>query len=56
LAAEIKKEFGVDSKLVRGGSGTFVVTVDGKQIFSKHEEGRFPTEREILEQLRKLSA
>ena len=56
MAAEIKKEFGVDSKLVRGSSGTFVVTVDGKQIFSKHEEGRFPTEREILDHLRKLSA
>jgi hypothetical protein len=28
------------------------VTVDGKVIFSKRDEGRFPTEREILEQLR----
>jgi len=26
--------------------------VDGKKIFSKKEEGRFPTEREILDQLR----
>jgi selT/selW/selH-like putative selenoprotein len=56
LAAEIKKEFGVDSKLIRGGSGTFLVTVDGKKIFSKHEEGRFPTEREILDQLRTMQA
>jgi len=29
-----------------------VVTVDGKLIFSKKDEGRFPTEREILEKLR----
>jgi predicted Rdx family selenoprotein len=28
------------------------VTVDGKIIFSKRDEGRFPTEREILEKLR----
>jgi hypothetical protein len=28
------------------------VTVDGKPIFSKRDEGRFPTEREILEKLR----
>jgi predicted Rdx family selenoprotein len=29
-----------------------VVSVDGKQIFSKRDEGRFPTEREILDKLR----
>jgi selT/selW/selH-like putative selenoprotein len=28
------------------------VSVDGKPIFSKKEEGRFPTEREIVEKLR----
>jgi len=28
------------------------VSVDGKQIFSKRDEGRFPTEREILDKLR----
>jgi predicted Rdx family selenoprotein len=28
------------------------VTVDQKVIFSKKDEGRFPTEREILEKLR----
>jgi len=54
LAAEIKKELGVDSQLVRGGGGIFDVTVDSKRIFSKHDTGRFPTEKEILEQLRAL--
>jgi hypothetical protein len=29
-----------------------VVSVDGQRIFSKRDEGRFPTEREILEKLR----
>jgi hypothetical protein len=28
------------------------VSVNGKPIFSKREEGRFPTEREIIEKLR----
>jgi hypothetical protein len=31
------------------------VTVDNRQLFSKREQGRFPTEREIIEQLRALS-
>jgi len=52
LAAEIKKELGVDSQLVRGGGGIFDVTVDSKRIFSKHDEGRFPSEKEIIEKLR----
>jgi len=29
------------------------VSVDNRKIFSKKEEGRFPTEREILDALRK---
>jgi len=37
---------------VRGSGGIFLITVDGKPIFSKKDEGRFPTEREILEKLR----
>ena len=49
----IKKEIGVDSEIVRGSGGIFVVTVDGEKIFAKHDEGRFPTESEIIEKLRK---
>jgi selT/selW/selH-like putative selenoprotein len=56
LAATLKKELGLDSEIVRGSGGIFVVSVDGKKIFSKHDEGRFPTEKEILDQVRKLSA
>jgi selT/selW/selH-like putative selenoprotein len=40
--------------VVRGSGGIFVVTVDQKQIFSKRDEGRFPTEREILDKLKEL--
>jgi len=32
-----------------------VVSADDKQIFSKHDAGRFPTESEIVEKLRAMS-
>ncbi|PYQ51798.1 MAG: selenoprotein [Acidobacteria bacterium] len=56
LAAEIKKELGVESQLVRGGGGIFDVSVDSKRIFSKKEEGRFPSEKEIIDQLRAITS
>ena len=31
------------------------MSVDGQLIFSKHQEGRFPTEPEIIARLRRLS-
>gem|GEM_PF-2219654 len=39
---------------MRGSGGIFVVTVDNERIFSKHDEGRFPTEPEILDRLRSM--
>jgi selenoprotein W-related protein len=49
----LKKELGVESELVRGSGGIFVVSVDGKPIFSKKETGRFPSEGEVVEELRR---
>jgi selT/selW/selH-like putative selenoprotein len=40
---------------VRGSGGIFIVTVNDKQIFSKRDEGRFPSEREILDQLKAMT-
>lgn len=54
MAAEIRKQLGVDSKLVRGSGGIFEVHVDNQKIFSKKEAGRFPTEKEIVDQLRSM--
>ncbi len=51
----MKKELSLDSEIVRGSGGIFVVSVDGRPIFSKKVEGRFPTEAEIVDQLRKLA-
>lgn len=39
---------------MRGSGGIFVVSVDNQTLFSKREEGRFPTESEIVEKLRAL--
>jgi selT/selW/selH-like putative selenoprotein len=48
----IREEFGVESQLVKGDEGVFDVVADGRLVFSKHREGRFPEEREVLEALR----
>jgi predicted Rdx family selenoprotein len=34
-----------------GKVGQFDVIADGKVLFSKHQEGRFPDEGEVLSQL-----
>jgi selT/selW/selH-like putative selenoprotein len=39
---------------VRGSGGIFVVSVDNQTLFSKREQGRFPTEAEVIEKLRSL--
>jgi len=46
----------VESELVRGSGGIFVVTANNTVLFSKKEEGRFPTEREIVEKLQSMTA
>lgn len=52
MAAEIRKAFGTDPEMIEGSGGVFDVRVDGELIFSKHEVGRFPEHREVLEKLR----
>ncbi|MBK5259883.1 MAG: Rdx family protein [Thermoanaerobaculia bacterium] len=54
MAATIKKDLGFDSNLVRGSGGIFVVTAGNRVLFSKKDEGRFPSEAEIVEKLRAL--
>jgi selT/selW/selH-like putative selenoprotein len=39
---------------VRGSGGVFDVSVDNERVFSKHDEGRFPTEKEILDKVRAM--
>jgi len=52
LAAELKREFGIDAELIEGAHGVFDVTVDGRLIFSKDRLYRFPVEGEITRLIR----
>jgi selenoprotein W-related protein len=54
LAATIKKNMGIDATLTKGSNGIFDVKLDGKMIFSKYAEDRFPDEPEVLEAMREL--
>lgn len=48
MAAEIRKQRGIDATLVRGSGGEFEITLDGALIFSKKQAGRFPDFEEVL--------
>jgi selenoprotein W-related protein len=50
----LSRELGVEAQLIKGDAGVFDVVANGNLIFSKHETGRFPEEREIVEALRSL--
>jgi selT/selW/selH-like putative selenoprotein len=50
----LSQELGVEPSLVRGERGVFDVLVGDKLIFSKHREGRFPSEFEIVKAIRAL--
>jgi selenoprotein W-related protein len=52
LAAELKKDFGVQAELIQGKGGIFDVHVDGKAVFSKHLTGRFPDAGEVSKLIR----
>jgi selT/selW/selH-like putative selenoprotein len=52
LAEEIKKEFDVEVELKSGKLHSYDVFVDGRLIFSKLPEDRFPKPYEIIELIR----
>ena len=54
LAEVIKKELGVEAKLVKSSGGVFEVTADKKLVFSRKKEHRFPEHQEIIGSLKKL--
>jgi selT/selW/selH-like putative selenoprotein len=47
----LRKEFGVDAKLIPGSDGIFDVIVDEKLVYSKSETGRFPVPGEVAQKL-----
>jgi len=48
LGDELKIKLGAEIELIGGANGIFEITVDGKMIFSKSEQGRFPETEEIV--------
>ncbi|HDL04593.1 MAG: hypothetical protein DRP46_00105 [Candidatus Zixiibacteriota bacterium] len=54
LADAVKKRFGLESRLIKGGGGVFEVAFDNKVFYSKKDNrGRFPTHEEIFELIEK---
>jgi len=53
MGDELKKNLGADIELVAGSNGIFDITVDGKMIFSKLEQGRFPQADEVIKLIQK---
>ncbi len=51
MAAEIKREFAIETELIESGGGVFEVEVDGSLIYSKKATGRFPEHSEVIEKL-----
>ena len=54
MAAELKREFGVQTRLIRGGGGIFDVRADGELVFSKFRFGRFPEPGEVEAAIRRM--
>ncbi|MDH4322646.1 MAG: Rdx family protein [Betaproteobacteria bacterium] len=52
LAAQIKQELGIESELAKGANGVFDVAADGKLVFSKHRDRRYPEPAEIISALK----
>jgi selT/selW/selH-like putative selenoprotein len=44
----LKKNFDLDIELVAGSNGIFDVSLDGKMIYSKSEQRRFPQPADII--------
>ncbi|MBK9258319.1 MAG: Rdx family protein [Polyangiaceae bacterium] len=55
LAAKIQDAFDVPTKLTIGKPGQFDVVVDGKLVFSKQNEGRFPEHQEVLDAMSRVT-
>jgi len=53
LEAALRQNFpDIQIELVGGHKGIFDVFVDDRLLFSKHKEGRFPANEEILDLIR----
>jgi len=51
VAAQLKKDLGVDTELVVGSSGEFTVWVDGNKVAEK-SAGKFPEPSDVVAAVR----
>ena len=49
----VREQFKTNIDLVSSSGGVFEITIDDKLVFSKKKEGRFPTDNELIELIRK---
>lgn len=56
MAAAIDEQLGMNAELIKGDGGIFDVAAGGELVFSKHREGRFPDNAEVLDALRERGA
>ncbi len=54
MAETLQKEMGIEVEFIKSGGGVFEVRADGKLIFSKKKEYRFPEPEEIVGILKEL--
>ena len=47
LRESLKKQFGIEAKLIKSSGGVFEVTLNNSLIFSKKDLGRFPNSNEV---------
>ena len=52
MGEKLKKIPGAEIELIAGSNGIFDVRVNGKMLFSKFEQGRFPQTDEIISLIR----
>ena len=46
----------LEPELIEGGNGIFDVVADGKMIFSKYDQSRFPEPAEVIDALRAMGS
>ncbi|MBA3011419.1 MAG: Rdx family protein [Proteobacteria bacterium] len=56
MADTIKQELGSFPELIAGSNGVYDIMADGRLVFSKHQENRFPENDEIIRLLKQITA
>lgn len=56
MAADIKKNLGVDCEMIPGGGGIFDVKVNGDLVYSKHQTGEFPEHRPLIKKIQSIQS